>query len=255
MKVEKRGEGEPEYTVVGSLHGDEPAGKKAIEQILDEGLEFREPVQFIVANEKSLKQGVRFTECDINRSFPGDKDSDCYEERLAAEIMEKVEGTKLLDIHTTHSYPQPFATFSNLNDTTRDLLRSTGVKNAVYFPEKTGTLNEQLDAVVVEAGYQKTQQAAANAVGVIKNFLAALGVIDKKFETSEPDVFKYYETVEGEWEFTAENFKKVRAGESFAKNDGEKLVAKEDFYPVLMSTNGYRGQLGFKAEKIEKITD
>lgn len=255
MRVEKRGEGDPEYTVVGSLHGDEPAGKNAIEKILDEGLEFRKPVQFIVANEKALEQDVRYTECDINRSFPGDPESDCYEERLAVEIMEQVEGTKVLDLHTTHSYPQPFATFSNLNDTTRDLLRSTGVKNAVYFPEYTGTLNEQLDGVVVEAGYQKTEQAVANAVGVIKNFLAAQGVIEGKFETSEPDVFKYEGTVEGDWEFTAENFKKVRAGESFAESDGEKLVAKEDFYPVLMSTNGYDGQLGFKAKKIEKLTD
>lgn len=254
MRVEKRGDGEAEYTVVGSIHGDEPAGRNAIEKVLSEDLEFRKAVKFIVANEKALEQEVRFTECDLNRSFPGDAESDCYEERLAAEIMEEIGDTRVLDLHTTHSYPQPFATFSNLNDTTRDLLRSTGVKNAVYFPNHSGTLNGQLDAVVVETGYQKTQQAEANAVGVIKNFLAAQGVIDGKSQTSEPDVFKYYGTVDGDWEFTAENFKKVRAGESFAENDGEKLVAKEDFYPVLMSTNGYRGQLGFKAEKIEKLT-
>jgi predicted deacylase len=255
MRVEKRGNGDPEYTVVGSLHGDEPAGKNAIEQVLDEGLEFKRPVQFIIANERALEKDMRYTECDLNRVFPGDDESDCFEERLAAEIMDLVDDTKVLDLHTTHSYPQPFATFSNLNDTTRDLLRSTGVKNAVYFPEYTGTLNEKLDGVVVEAGYQKTSQAEANAVGVIKNFLAAQGVIDGNFETSEPDIFRYYETVEGDWEFTAENFKKVRAGESFAESDGEKLVAKEDFYPVLMSTDGYRGQLGFKAEKIENLKD
>lgn len=255
MRIEKRGEGSPEYTVVGSIHGDEPAGKNAIETVLDEGLEFRNPVQFIIANEKALEEDVRFTECDLNRVFPGDSDSEDYEERLAAEIMEEVEGTKVLDLHTTHSYPQPFGTFSNLNDTTRDLLRSSGVKNAIYFPNHSGTLNGQLDAVVVETGYQKTQQAEANAVGVIKNFLAAQDVIEEKFETSEPDIFKYYETVEGDWEFTAENFKEVRAGESFAERNGEKLVAKEDFYPVLMSTEGYDGQLGFKAKKIEKLTD
>jgi len=31
MQIEKRGKGEPEYTVIGSLHGDEPAGKNDIE--------------------------------------------------------------------------------------------------------------------------------------------------------------------------------------------------------------------------------
>lgn len=255
MRVEKRGNGDPEYTVVGSLHGDEPAGKNAIEQVLEEGLEFERPVQFIIANERALEKDVRYTDCDLNRVFPGDEESDCFEERLAAEIMDLVEGTKVLDLHTTHSYPQPFATFSNLNDVTRGLLRSTGVKDAVYFPEHTGTLNGQLNAVVVETGHQKTQQAEANAVGVIKNFLAAQDVIEGEFETSEPNIFRYYETVEGDWEFTAENFKEVRAGESFAEREDEKLVAKEDFYPVLMSTNGYEGQLGFKAEKIEELKD
>ena len=254
MRVEKRGDGDPEFTVIGSLHGDEPAGKNAIETVLGEGLEFERPVQFIVANEKALEKDVRFTECDPNRSFPGDSESKCYEERLAAEIMEQIEGTKVLDLHTTHSYPQPFATFSNLNDTTRGLLRSTGVKEAVYFPDGIGALNEQANAVVVETGYQKTEQAEANAVGVIRNFLADQGVIDGEFERSDPSIFKRFDTVEGDWEFTAENFKKVRAGESFAERDGEKLVAKEDFYPVLMSTEGYNGQLGFKAKKIEELT-
>lgn len=255
MRVEKRGEGKPEYTVVGSIHGDEPAGKNSIEKVLEGDIEFKKPVQFLIANERALEKDVRYTECDLNRSFPGNEDSDEYEMRLAAKIMEKVEGTKVLDLHTTHSYPHPFGTFSNLNEMTRDLLKSTGVKNAVYFPEHTGTLNGQLDAVVVETGYQGTAQAEANAVGVIKNFLAAQGVIDREFEKSEPSIFEYYETVEGDWEFTAQNFKQVRAGESFAEREGEKLVAKEDFYPVLMSTNGYNGQLGFKAHKIEKLKD
>lgn len=255
MNVEKRGEGEPEYSIVGSIHGDEPAGKNAIETVLDEDLEFKKPVQFIIGNERALKREVRYTDCDLNRSFPGEKKSEKYEERLAAEIMGQVEDTKVLDLHTTHSYPHPFATFSNLNDTTRDLLKSTGAKNAVYFPESSGTLNGQLNGVVVETGYQGTQQAEANAVGVIKNFLAAQGVIDSKYERTEPNIFKYYATVEGDWEFTAENFKEVRAGESFAERNSDKLVAKEDFYPVLMSTNGYEGQLGFKAEKIEELKE
>lgn len=255
MQIEKRGKGEPEYTVIGSLHGDEPAGKNAIEKILDEDIEFKKPVQFIIANERALEQDVRFTDCDLNRSFPGDEDSEKYEERLAAEIMEKIEGTKVLDIHTTHSYPRPFATFSNLNDATRNLLKSSGVENAVYFPNNNGTLNGQIDAIVVETGYQKSKEAESNAVDTIKNLLAAEGVIEGDFDTSEPEIFKYYETVEGDWEFTAENFVKVKAEESFAERNDDKLVAKKPFYPVLMSTNGYNGQLGYKARKIETLKD
>jgi hypothetical protein len=57
--------------------------------------------------------------------------------------------------------------------------------------------------------------------------------------------------VEGDWRFKAENFELVEKGEVYAVKEGEKLEAEEDFYPVLMSTNGYNGQLGYKAEKIE----
>ena len=251
MKVYRKGEGDPEFTVVGSVHGDEPAGKEAIENFLKEEHDFRRPVQFIIANEEALKKDERFLEADLNRIFPGDKDSEKYEERLAAEIMDEIRDTKILDLHTTRSFPQPFATFTHLNEVTRDLLESAGVKNAVLFSEETGTLHEQTDGIVVETGYQGSVQARKNAEGVIRNFLAAQGAIDADFERSEPIIFQYYETVEGDWEFLADNFKKVEKGQVYGRKDGEKLEASEDFYPVLMSTNGYRGQLGFKAKKLE----
>ncbi|WP_414837980.1 succinylglutamate desuccinylase/aspartoacylase family protein [Candidatus Nanosalina sp. VS9-1] len=251
MKIYKRGEGEPEITVVGSVHGDEPAGRDAIENFLDENHEFLRPVQFIIANEEALEKDVRFLDTDLNRVFPGDSESESHEERLASEIMSAIEGTKVLDLHTTRSYPQPFATFTDLNDTTRHMLAGSGVKNAVHFPEQSGTLHEQVDGIVVETGHQGTPQARRNAEGVIKNFLAAQDVLDIDFEESDPVIFRYYETVEGDWQFLADNFKKVEKGEVFAERDGEKLEASESFYPVLMSTDGYEGMLGFKARKLE----
>ena len=251
MKVYRKGKGDTELTVVGSVHGDEPAGRDAIENFLEEEHEFLRPVQFIVANEEALEKDERFLDTDLNRSFPGNSESKSHEERLAAKIMEEIKGTKVLDIHTTRSFPQPFATLTDLNEVTRDLLESAGVKNAVLFSEESGTLHEQTDGVVVETGYQGSVQARKNAEGVIRNFLAAQGAIETDFEKSDPLIFQYYETVEGDWEFLADNFKKVEKGQVYAQRDGEELEASEDFYPVLMSTKGYDGQLGFKAKKLE----
>jgi len=251
MEVTKLGEGEAEYVIVGSVHGDEPCGKQAINRFIESEYELKEPVKFIVANEEALEQNERFLDTDLNRSFPGDPESENHEERLAAEIMKEIEGKKVIDIHTTRSYPEPFATFTELNEVTKRLLESAGVENAVLFPEKSGTLHEQTDGIVVETGYQGTQQAVENAYGLIVNFLASEGVIDADFKRSDSNVYKYYETVEGDWEFVAENFQKVREGETFAKREQGTLEAEEDFYPVLMSTEGYEGRLGFKAMKIE----
>lgn len=252
MRVVKKGEGQPEYTVLGSIHGDEPAGKKAIEKFLSEKRNFRKPVQFIIGNEEALEEDERYLEADLNRSFPGDKDSELHEERLASEILEKVEGTRLLDIHTTRSYPVPFATCSTLEEEkVLDLVRSTGVKEAAYFSEEQGNITEHVDGVVVETGYQKTEQAAENALGVIKNFLICQGVIEGEGRRSNPEFFEVTDRVDGDWNFKAENFKKVEEGQIYAEKEGAELEATEEFYPVLMSTNGYNGTLGYRARKKE----
>ncbi|MFB6159174.1 MAG: succinylglutamate desuccinylase/aspartoacylase family protein, partial [Candidatus Nanohalobium sp.] len=103
MKTTVRGSGEPEIVVVGSVHGDEPAGKNAVEKVLEEESEFRRPVKFIIANEKALEEGERFIDRDLNSSFPGDPDSSRYEDRLAAEITEEVKGKTVIDLHSTRS--------------------------------------------------------------------------------------------------------------------------------------------------------
>lgn len=251
MKVVKKGEGQPEYTVLGSIHGDEPAGKKAIKKFLSEDRDFNKPVQFIIGNEKALEEDERYLEADLNRSFPGDSSSELHEEKLASKILEKVKGTKLLDIHTTRSYPVPFATCATLKEETLDLVRSTGVKEAAYFSEAQGKATEHVDGVVVETGYQKTEQAAENALGVIKNFLICQGAIEGQGRRCNPEFFEVTDRVDGDWNFKAENFKKVEEGQTYAEKEGAQLEATEEFYPVLMSTNGYNGTLGYRAQKKE----
>ncbi|MFB6292461.1 MAG: succinylglutamate desuccinylase/aspartoacylase family protein [Candidatus Nanohaloarchaea archaeon] len=252
IRIEKLGQGEPRHVIVGSVHGDEPCGKNAIERFLETGIEVEKPVKFIIANEEALEEDTRFLDTDLNRSFPGDSESDSHEERLAARISEHLEG-KVLDIHSTRSYPRPFATLTYMNEGTYELARATGAENIVHFPEESGTLHEQVDeGLVIEVGYQGTEGASERAYGMLLNFLAARGIIDGEYELSDPAILRYYETVEGRgYEFTGENFEPVRKGEVYARRGEEELRAEEDFYPVLMSTSGYEDKLGFKAKKVE----
>lgn len=255
MKIIEKGDGEPELVVVGSVHGDEPAGKKAINRLLEEDHEFKKPVKFIIANERALGKQARYTEADLNSSFPGDPDSNLYEERLAAKITEHTEGQKVIDLHTTKSTEEPFVNVKNLEKETREMVKDTGVKNSVCFPEDSGVLMETAaKAVLVETGPQGTEKAAEKSLKVLKNFLSCQGVIEGQCERNDPDFFEHFDTVEGDWIFEAENFKKVESGEVYAsKDNGEKLKAERDFYPVLMSTDGYEGKLGYMAEKVENF--
>ncbi|MFB6203965.1 MAG: succinylglutamate desuccinylase/aspartoacylase family protein [Candidatus Nanohaloarchaea archaeon] len=249
MKVIEKGE-DPEITVVGSVHGDEPAGKKAIEKVLERN-SFTGPVRFIVANEEALEIGERYVEKDLNSSFPGDPDSEVHEERLAAEITDIVEDQKVLDIHSTKSHPEPFSNVKELTDEVREMTRAAGVENVVEFPEESGVLMEEADpGILVETGTQGTEQAAENAVEVIENFLRHFDVLPGEPELSDPDFYRYTETVKGDWEFHAENFSRVHVGKVYATYGGLQRRAAKEFYPVLMSTDGYEDKLGYKAEKI-----
>lgn len=251
MRVEKLGEGEPEYVVVGSVHGDEPCGKRAIERFISEDWEVKKPVKFVIANEEALEENERYLEADLNRSFPGDPESEKHEERLAAEIAEEIRGLKMLDIHSTHSEPVPFATFSCREEDVISLVRSTGASRAVNFPDSSGTTRTCVKGAIVEVGPQGTEEAAEMAYNILVNFLASEGVIDAEFERSDPEIFEYYGTVEGSgYTFLAKNFQEINKGEVFAERDSEKLEAEESFFPVLMSTNGYEDKVGLKARKL-----
>ena len=250
MDVVQKGKGSPELAIVAGIHGDEPAGVKAIKNILESDLDFEKPVKFIIANEEALEQNERYLDADLNRSFPGNPDSSLHEERLAAKIMDEIKDVKVLDIHTTHSSDRPFATTKDISESI-ELVKASGAENAIYFSNENGVLTEYINGIVLEAGLQGSDQAVENAEQAIKNFLAYFGAIDESYELSEPDFYKYYETVEGDWEFKAENFHKVEKGKVYAIKEGERLEASENFYPVLMSTNGYDGILGYKAEKID----
>lgn len=253
MKVVRKGDGEPELVVVGSVHGDEPAGKKAIKNLLERDLKFMKPVKFIIANEKALEQDQRFLDADLNSSFPGNPDSDKYEERLAAEISEHVKGEKVIDLHTTHSTEKPFANVKNFEDETVEMLKDSGVENSACFPENTGVLIEMASTgILVETGPQGTEKAVKDAEKVLENFLICQGVIEGECTRSDPELFQHFDTVQGDWVFEAENFQKVEKGEIYATRENEELEAEEEFYPVLMSTDGYEGKLGYKAEKVEK---
>lgn len=252
MKVFKKGEGDPEFTIIGSIHGDEPAGKEAIEKILKKDFDYKKPVKFIIANEKALEEDERFLDSDTNRVFPGDMDAEDREKKLAAKILEEVGDSKVLDIHTTHSFDRPFADTKSFEDPEMEMIKASNVDYAVKSQRGLGTLTDFATGIVVETGLQHSDQAVENAVKAVKNFLAYFGVIEEGFETSEPVKFIRGMEVEGDWEFLKDNFQKVEKGEIFARKGSEELVAEEDFYPVLMSTDGYEGILGYKASKLDE---
>jgi len=252
VKVEVIGEGDPEYALVACVHGDETCGWHAFNRFKKRGFEVKKTIKLITANERAFRLGKRYCDSDLNRSFPGSLESEKYEERLAVKLKKELEGLKILDIHSSESEGCPFAITVGQSSEKIELARSTGLEKVVDMSFVEGGLTQDLEGVVVECGYKDDQNAAKMAFDIIKNFLAVEGVIDldEEYGSSDPEIYDVYDKQEGKnFEFVAENFKPVNKGKVFAEKPGEALRAKEKFYPVLMSTDGYDDMIGFKAKK------
>jgi len=251
MRTEVLGDGEPEYAVVACVHGYEDCGYKAIERFKNSDYQVKKPVKLIVANEKAKEQDERFVDDDLNRVFPGDYDADSHEKQLAPELLNEIDGLKVLDFHSTVSKPTPFAFFINERDI--DLVESTGLDRAVDLSHLPETMMNYMRGISVECGYRKSDECYNTAYDIMINFLAAEGVIDEEYTVSNPDLYSINGKVEGAgYRFTGENFQKVEQGEIFARKEGEELKAQEDFIPLVMSTDGYEHMIGFKGKSISR---
>lgn len=175
MRVETLGDGEPELAVVGAIHGDEPCGEHAIEHLIAESLVVERPVKCIIANGRALDQGVRYTDTDLNRAFPGDPKADAYEERLAAELLREFQGCTVLSMHSTQSYARPFTIVERDGRVSASLCPFLSIDAVV---ELNGllptTLAAHTDVVEVKCGLQGTTEAAQNAVQLVREFLREL---------------------------------------------------------------------------------
>ena len=257
MEVQEAGEGEPEVAVIYCTHGDETAGKKAVERLFEEDPDFREGVRFVFANEEAWKEGKRYVDTDLNRCFPGDLKSENYEERLAAEMMQELQNVKVLDIHETSTSPVPFSLFTWSDDKTIETLRSTGVDRAVEISYTPGCGINHYGGVEVEVGPKGTEEAVNEAYRILKTFLVNNGVLEGQRKLSDPEIYRVYGTKsspEGDWSSVCSNFDPVEKGETVASGSTGEVIAAEDFVPVLFSET-YEDILGFKAVRLEKVEE
>lgn len=261
MRVEYLGGEDPEIAIIGGIHGDEPCGVNAIEQLLDDDPEVERPVALVVANEQALEAGERYLEEDLNRAFPGDSAGKTHESRLAAQLAEEVTGCLTLSMHSTQSYREMFALVKEQREFSRRICPRLSVEAVVDVgPHDKGRLFEVNERVIeVECGYQGSREATENAIRVSREFLGAVGALPEYRRRPQRNlpVFRLAKPVPKErastYEVYASNFEQVEPGEAFAAVENEEIVADEGFYPVLMSPYGYENLFGYTAERIGTI--
>lgn len=175
----------PTLIIVGSIHGNEPAGAKALKRVAEEigprvgSLNGR--AYFLAGNTRALAKGKRFLDTDLNRSWKSQKiaNSELPEGTRISEFLELGELDQLLDsilitskdevyvvdLHSTSAKGVPFAT---IGDTLRNrrFARCFPVTIVLGIEEQLeGTLLEYLNNVgAVTFGFEGGQHDANETV-------------------------------------------------------------------------------------------
>lgn len=267
MKKISFGTDSPTVTIIGGIHGDEPSGKIIVNMLRDylSDKNLLGTVNLIIANEKALKKDKRYIETDVNRSFPGDKNSNIYEERLAARILNEISSSHaVLALHSTNSSPPPFAIYSRNTEVNRKSIGSMSVDYAIDCSEvQENTLDEYFqDAITLECGLQHSESAIEFGFEASKEFLKGHNIINENTKISETKIIKAIEEIpkgKGQPRLHCSNFEEIEPNKVFAEDDIYKhKTDKQGLVPVLASENGYEnifGLLGKYKGKLSNISD
>lgn len=251
----------PTIAAIGAIHGDEPCGARAIERFLAEGPVDRieRPVKLVIANERALENRTRYVEGDLNRLFPGDPDSNIYEERLAHELWQEIRECVTLGFHATVSFDEPFGTLADLTPEKAKIMRALPLEHAVDFTGQVSGRSVNLPEFVnIEAGYQGSEAAAENAYDCLLAYLRSMDALPSEPTPTSTTHYQVHRSIKKRPETTyqvhVENFQRVSAGSTYATTETDnQLIAKTDFWPILMSASGHDTLLGYTADRTGEI--
>ncbi|QLE00214.1 succinylglutamate desuccinylase/aspartoacylase family protein [Galbibacter sp. BG1] len=275
----------PLLFITAGIHGNEPSGVKALQKVFKE-LNKTKPiingtVLGVAGNKKALKEGVRYIDEDLNRTWTKENISSrvekSHEHKEMYEIMKVLEDESreafteryFLDCHTTSSASLPFISVQEVNDNDvwAHLFPTYIVRG--FSDIITGDIDHYLSRIgitgfVFEAGQHTSDEAQENHEGMI--WLALEKACDlnleeiscypecvtKFSEENAPDqktfeiLYRHEldEKVSFAMESGFENFSKITKGQLLAKENGHKVISKWDAH-IFMPLYQTQGNDGF----------
>lgn len=120
----------PETLIITAVHGNEGFSIPIVR-----GLSKQFDFEWIIANPRALEKKSRFVESDLNRSGPGDPNSNLYEQRLAFRLIKKgCEYQQVIDIHGTDANTGVFIIIGDPNWQNIELAKKFDIANVVLWP-------------------------------------------------------------------------------------------------------------------------
>lgn len=262
--------------VLGGVHGNEPAGVKAIQQVLDSlqnlSLPFTGTIVGFVGNMKALNEGKRFITTDLNRLWSKDRANNPNskpenvlneEEKEQIQIIESIQSLNLsqykkvflLDLHTTSASGGVFCV-ANLSQNARNIAMATGVTTLIEAEKvfSSTTLNYAnelgIDSITLEGGQHEEPEAVDNMVAFIFKVMSLLKLIEPDhipdFEQKENLLKSYSKGLPKVMEFTyrhaineSDEFMMLPGFKNFDKVSEDQLLAHDKLGNLRAPEKGY----------------
>lgn len=212
--------------IICATHGNERIGLEAVEKLKSKGLS--DYFDVVIANQEALAKNVRFTDCDLNRSYPGNKESSLYEKRRAAEILEISRGYGyVIDMHEASSGTEDFIIIAKDRLPGSFPVDLVDMDTVLLWPEPKGPLCEVVEnAIELEFGVKDRdrEEVIEKATMILEDFIGKIYTNEQRWVASQR-VYCVYGTLNTE-EFGAD----IATLEDFV----ETKVNGEEFYPLLV---------------------
>lgn len=259
-----QGTGGKNILVIGCVHGDELIGQKVVNELRKLPIS-RGTLVTVIANTRAIKDGKRFVDQDLNRSFPGNPKGN-HEECLAHALFLLIEKADIvLDIHSTTTDTTSAVILTKVNKSIRQLLHIFNPKRVVVMEKKVGNtaLTGYCKAgISFEYGKDKSKKAYKETLTDIMKILEGYGMIERKGKgvlkiTRKTEYFQVLGTLVRPAGFhlekTIKNFSLVRRGGIVARNGECTQKAHQNFYPLLFGEKAYKEIWGFMSKKVKEI--
>lgn len=205
----------PETLILTAVHGDEGFSIPIVQQ-LSKQFDF----EWIIANPRALQENCRFLQADLNRSGPGDPNSNLYERRLALRLIKKgCEYHQVIDIHGTNANTGIFIIIGDPNWQNIELAKKFDIANVVLWPGllPTGPLCQFIpNSLEIENGPKNSPVINQELERVLTAFLSK----------QSPSITQQYFIVTG---------KLIGVNPKGLKDFQEATINNTTFYPLLVN--------------------
>lgn len=229
--------------LIAATHGNEPIGLEVIKILKKKGL--LKYFDTLIANPLALKKGVRFLDCDLNRSYPGNIKSQQYEKRLAAKNLRLAKKYQyIIDLHQADKGIRDFIIIPRKKLTKKFPLAYLDLRDVLLWPEPKGPLGDvlenclELEFGIVGKDYQKLVNKAAKTVEKFINRMNG-----EEGSKNNKNIYMVDGTI------TTNQWDKDKP---LPKDFKENTFAGKKFYPLLVNQYSDLGILCYKMKKITK---